>query len=154
MQINLSTTARMPDGLSTTFVENVGSDDKRVYGPGLLFIEGVADSPPGFPDVIQLEEPFLYDPAQGNLLMDVRVNEDFYGDAIDPFAMDASNVFGDSVSRVYVGYDSPTGATFTSGLVTAFVVTPVPEPSSVILFIAGLALTSFVAVRFDKPNEK
>ena len=110
VQINLSTTARMPDGLSTTFAENVGADDQVIYGPGSLWIEGVVESPRGFPDVIQLDEPFLYDPAQGNLLMDVRVNEDFSVDGFGPFVMDASEVYGDSVSAVSAfGFGSPTG---------------------------------------------
>ena len=143
MQINLSTTAKMPDGLSTTFAENVGGDDQLVYGPGGLLILGVAESPPGFPDVIQLEEPFLYDPAQGNLLLDVRVNADFNVDSLDSFAMDASNVFGDSVSSVFIGHDSPTGKSVTTGLVTAFVVTPVPEPGVVTLFIVSLPVVYF-----------
>ena len=99
-------------------------------------------SPENFHQLIVLEEPFLYDPAQGNLLMDVRVTADFYVDSLDPFAMDASNVFGDSVSAVS-GSDSSSGSLYTIGLVTALVVTPVPEPGVVTLFIVSLPVVYF-----------
>ena len=56
---------------------------------------------PGFPERhSNSRSPFCYDPAQGNLLMDVRVNADFYVESPDlTFVIDASNVFGDSVFK-------------------------------------------------------
>src|SRR5881628_1970306 len=36
VQINLSTTSRAVDGLSTTFAQNIGVDDKIVFGPSAI----------------------------------------------------------------------------------------------------------------------
>src|SRR6266540_557169 len=38
LQINLSTTSKRPDGLSSTFAENIGVDDRIVFGPGSLHL--------------------------------------------------------------------------------------------------------------------
>src|SRR5205814_517249 len=35
LQLNFSTTPKLPDGLSSTFAENVGTDDTIVFGPAL-----------------------------------------------------------------------------------------------------------------------
>src|SRR5262245_30133436 len=66
VQLNLSTTQSAVDGLSTNFAENVGSNDTVVFGP----VQRV------FPfDTTKtlFDQPFRYHPAQGNLLLDVRV---------------------------------------------------------------------------------
>src|SRR5678815_4864698 len=69
LQINLSTTSKGPDGLSTVFSENIGANETVVFGPR------PARFGPGSPlpeYTFQLDEPFFYDPSAGNLLMDVR----------------------------------------------------------------------------------
>src|SRR5438270_496389 len=38
IQISLSTIARGPDGLSTTFAQNIGLDDRTVFGPAGLLV--------------------------------------------------------------------------------------------------------------------
>src|SRR5205823_2210425 len=75
VQINLSSTSKAPDGLSTTFASNVGADDTIVHsGPLALSsaFSGPAGGPKAFDIVITLTTPFRYDPAAGNLLLDVR----------------------------------------------------------------------------------
>jgi hypothetical protein len=91
-----------------------------------------------FDIVIPLTRPFIYDPARGNLLLDV---ENFGGGTTTQFG--AENVLGDSVSRVVADNDvhSPTAFTVdTLGLVTEFL-TPVPEPSS--LAVLGTVIAGF-----------
>src|SRR5439155_473356 len=51
MQVNLSTTSKGPDGLSSVFAENVGSDDKIVFGPGALTLDSLG------PVRIQFDSP-------------------------------------------------------------------------------------------------
>jgi hypothetical protein len=76
IQINLSTTSHSPDGLSTTFADNVGSDDTIVYSGSLDISSaytGKDGSGPRDNDiVIKLQTPFLYYRTNGNLLLDIR----------------------------------------------------------------------------------
>ncbi len=135
IRIDLSTTSSGPDALSYTFASNVGADDTIVYGGptgSALSLSssfaGPSGGPMNFDIIINLTTPFFYDPAAGNLLLDVR---NFGGGATTLF--DAQMTAGDSVSRVGTwfsfGVDSPT-ANFrdTLGLVTQF--TTVPEPTA------------------------
>jgi hypothetical protein len=76
LQIRLSTTQRPPDGLSPVFAENVGPDEALVYrAPGTR--ELVRGQGTGCPANISETEilisgQFHYDPARGNLLVDIR----------------------------------------------------------------------------------
>lgn len=142
-QINLSTTLRPVDGLSEVFAENVGGDDAVVFGPAPLYW---VNPNPGcnfcpFALLLPLAQPFYFDPAEGNLLLDVRnfqpepfVSERSYA---RPFV--AIGTSGDRVSRVWApAVDATSGTVDTMGLVALFTFTPVPEPSSAILVALGL----------------
>src|SRR5262245_35421681 len=117
VQINFSTTTRQPDDLSPLFSSNVGADDAVVVARGPLSlssaVSGPAQGPKDFDVVINLQNPFIYAPAKGNLLLDVR---NFQGRNLG-FSLDAEATDGDSVSRVFTnsstpgGVDSPVGAT-------------------------------------------
>ncbi len=75
LQVNLSTTARDPDGLSPTFANNPGFDDTVVFSGALACssaFTGPANGPKDFDIVIPLATPFLYNPAAGNLLVEIR----------------------------------------------------------------------------------
>ena len=135
LQINLSTTHKAPDGLSTIFANNVGQNDTMVFGPAGLSMA----SSPGDLTLIKLSQQFFYNPNDGNLLLDVR---NYSGMGFFPgifFELDAQSAIGDSVSSA-ISFDvnSPTAlGTGTSGLVTDFIVTPVPEPSTLLLGALG-----------------
>jgi hypothetical protein len=150
IRIDLSTTSLSPDGLSATFASNVGADNTIVYGgasgaPLSLSsaFTGPVAGPKDFDILINLTTPFLYNPANGNLLLDVR---NFGGGATTQF--DAENTIGDSVSRATTnisgGVNSSTAnLTDSFGLVTRFTTAPVqaevPEPTTVTLLGIGLA---------------
>jgi len=75
IQINLSTTSKQPDGLSSVFAENVGLDDRVVFKGPLKLSSRFRDGPGGskrFDMMVRLQHPFYYDPAQGNLLVEIR----------------------------------------------------------------------------------
>jgi hypothetical protein len=135
IQIDLSTTSGVPDGLSLTYAANVGANDTVVYGPAPLSLSSSFTGPPGGPKnfdiVINLTTPFVYNPAAGNLLMDVR---NFGGGTTTFF--DATNAPG-IISRVYnedgnvnatMGTPEVLGAGY--GLVTQFGFASVPEPGT------------------------
>jgi len=145
IQISLSTSPRLVDGLSPIFNENVGADNAAVLGRGPF--EFGQSSIGEFGALIFLNEPFYYDPSRGNLLMDVRnfgggrttySNPPF---GAGPAYLDASSVTGDTISSVYAdSVDAISGIPSTLGLVTQFYITPVPEPSTLSLLGLG-ALT-------------
>lgn len=124
VQVNLSTTAAAPDGLSSTYADNIGPDDTVVSsGPLPLSSDATGFGPLDFDIVVPLNTPFLYDPTQGNLLLDVRN----YGGGVWTTAFDAEDTIGDATSRVTTNHivgsvDSPTASLNDSwGLVTQFV---------------------------------
>lgn len=139
--INLSTTSVAPDGLSTTFANNNGADNTTVFSGSLPLSSadtGSAAGPKDFDIVINLQDPFLYNPSLGNLLLDVK---NFSGERTTQF--DAQSSGGDSVSRIFSvtgNVNSSTGRMDSLGLVTQFttasVPTPVPEPTSVMGLLA------------------
>ncbi|MEO7317424.1 MAG: hypothetical protein ABIZ56_00385 [Chthoniobacteraceae bacterium] len=145
IRIDLSTTSAAENTLSATFASNVGANNVSVFGGvtgGALALSsaftGPAVGPKAFDIVITLTTPFFYNPAFGNLLMDVR---NFGGGITDNF--DAVSASGDGVSRVTTmasGVNSTTAdLTDSLGLVTAFTVVPVPEPSIFVMLTFGAA---------------
>lgn len=143
IRIDMSTTAFAADGLSTTFANNVGADNAMVFSGALALSStnsGSSAGPRTFDVYIPFATPFLYNPAAGNLLLDVR---NFGGGWSTQF--DASDVMGDSTSRVFSGnVNALTGSLddpqHSMGLVTAFeIAEPVPEPATLLLLGSGLA---------------
>ena len=150
IQIDLSTTQAGEDGLSATYANNVGADDTTVFDRGPLTLSSAFTGPPNGPKdfdiIITLTHPFFYDPAHGNLLLDVR---NFGGGTTTFF--DAVTTFADGTSRLFnADVNGTTGSTDTSGLVTGFTI--VPEPSSVAMLLAGSGtlLASFAGRRWRR----
>ena len=108
IQFNLSTTTRNPDALSSTFANNVGFDDTVVFN-GALNISSQFTGPPGGPKdfdiVIPLSTPFLYNPAAGNLLLEVR---NISGSSTAS-PLGGGSIPGDAASRLGGTLASPTG---------------------------------------------
>ena len=154
IEFTLSTTSATPDNLSSTFASNLGADAVVVYGaagvgaPLALASSGsVSGNPAPFDIAVVLTTPFHYNPANGNLLLDIQN----FGGAGSPtgIQLDGTLVNGDSVSRAY-NFGSATAVTAnnmnTLGVVTEFVT--VPEPRSFLLLTAaGALLVGFRAWR-------
>lgn len=139
VRIDLSTTGASPDGMSATFANNVGADNTTVFS-GALSLSSADVAGPGntraFDIIIDLTTPFLYDATLGDLLLDIR---NFSG--VVTTQVDATNVSGDSVSRVVSFFDvNATVGTVTSiGDITQFTVgAAVPEPGTLVLLGLGL----------------
>ena len=153
LQVRLSTTQKNPDGLSSTFADNVGPDDAQVFsGPLAVSVNNSssASAVNTFDIVIQFTTPFLYNPANGNLLVEIRnLQGGFEAPPLDQ-EMDATGASGDSVSRVFnygdanaaaTGQSGSTAENDTVGLVTEFGTaangapspSPTPVPNTMLL---------------------
>jgi hypothetical protein len=128
VQINFSTTQRGPDGLSPVFAENVGSDEIMAFQRDVLTIAPVyfyMASPQPYQIRVELDEPFFYNPAKGNLFLDVRFFGGYGGPTVPH--IDSWNRTGDSVSRVYAAIGETSGRVDTTGAVTEFGFSLVPK---------------------------
>ena len=141
-QIDLSTTPLGPDALSAVFAENIGGDNKTVFGPKGIYWQHFDT---GYSLTVPLDQAFLYLPATGNLLLDVR---NFQAEQnCTPLggncakAFDAQFTMGDAVSLVFAPSVSALTATTTdtAGLGAVFTFTPIPEPSVAKLCAAAVA---------------
>lgn len=141
--ICFSTTTRAPDQLSPHFAENVGPDNQVVFGSANLtrtLFHGEVP-PEEFSDFsIPMSSFFSYNPNVGNLLVDIQI---FGGTSVAVPPFDAISLTGDSVSSVHGLIGDASGTLSTVGLVTRFIVTPVPEPGvvSLIALVVGSGLS-------------
>lgn len=156
IEVHLSTTPQAVNSLSPIFDLNVGADDKIVAGREPHFLTGG----PGAPGVLspfsvvldfRSNPLFLYDPAAGNLLLDIKV---FTGASTSPF--DSFDVAGDSISSVFgYGQTMPSSGQASSlGLATLLGVRNVPEPSTVSFLIFGAATMALFARRIIQRKNK
>jgi hypothetical protein len=133
--LRLSTTSAAPDGLSSTFASNIGGDVVTVFSGTQTMSATAVGSPRPFDAVITFSTPFTYTFANGNLLWDVTRTS-----SNPAHSMDAVNVTGDSVSRVFAtSATASTGTADTLGLVTQFEYTAVPEPATMAALGLGIA---------------
>jgi hypothetical protein len=138
VQIRLSTTPAQPDRLHSAYANNIGPDETLVVDEAAirLFIGGSSIGGPLSFDFSMPTQPFYYNPAVGNLLMDIYVGT---GGGL---TMDAVNYDSDGVSSIGGSASDPRGIVLGSGpasvgLVTRFTFEPIPEPS--VLALLGLA---------------
>lgn len=73
-ELRLSTTTVAPGDISMVFADNTGSDETLIYsGPATFSTQnlGPAEGPKEFDVKLDFQTPFDYDPAAGNLLVDM-----------------------------------------------------------------------------------
>jgi hypothetical protein len=71
LEIRLSTTTVKT--LSTTFADNIGSDERVVLTGDVTLDLPIGETPRGFGQPFYFDTPFEYDTDKGNLLVDVRM---------------------------------------------------------------------------------
>lgn len=129
----LSTTSAAVSSLSSTFNDNVGSDNALF---GVFTLGGAAPS-----ELVFTGNTFNYDPLHGNLLLDIYMN------ITDPRSYDGSSSLSYYQSEgpgVVVGrmHDFDLIIDPRVGLVTRFSLrsdTSVPEPATALLVLTGVA---------------
>ena len=76
LRIYASTTSRTVAGISTTFAENIGTNNTLVFDGTVNVTTGNLPGPGNtrqFDYVFPFTTPFLYDPAAGNLVLDLQI---------------------------------------------------------------------------------
>lgn len=133
IQINLSTFTG--GTLDSIFANNVGLDETIVFNRGMLPVNmSGGGSPNPFDLVINFDTPFFYNPALGDLLVDMRK----FSDEFDMVNFDAQSLQISSTLAAN-SVDSLSGHMLNEVLVAKFNGTAVPEPSTVLLLATGLA---------------
>jgi len=76
LRIYASTTSRSATGISTTFAQNLGTNNTLVFDGTVTVTTGNLPGPGNtrqFDYVFPFTTPFLYDPAAGNLVLDLQI---------------------------------------------------------------------------------
>ena len=90
----------------------------------------------GSPAPLQLVfagQPFDYNPANGNLLMDIQISNEVNGGGASYDARSGTAI------GVFSRYQNFSDGTQGYGLVTQFAFEPIPEPSTIVLLLGGLS---------------
>ncbi|MCI0682029.1 MAG: LamG domain-containing protein, partial [Gemmataceae bacterium] len=92
-RVQFSTTATAAGAISTTFASNIGANVVTVYSGSATVgsaFTGQSGGPKDFDIVVTLTTPFLYNPAAGNLLIDILTSSG----ATVAYNIDAQNLGG------------------------------------------------------------
>jgi hypothetical protein len=144
-RVRLSTTTKQPDGLSTTFANNVGADVKEVFAGDAMVssaFTAAAGGTKSFDIKIPFSQPFLYDPALGNLLFDF-VNPVPTGTTGATTRIDAGTSGSDSASRIF-GRDTDTVATGGDSWTEIIEIVYAPEASAPSILVQPTGSTNEV----------
>ena len=142
-ELRLSTTDSEPGTLSPWLDANLGADKTIVFSGDLtMSTQGTGSSggPCSFDYVIEFDEPFVYDPSAGNLLVDWRAWSVEGDPMIDAEYYDNGQDYILTAEHLAAPY--ATGQ-INAGAVMEFVI--VPEPSTAVL--CGLGLICLIASR-------
>jgi hypothetical protein len=151
IEIVFSVTSATPSTVTTDFNGNLGPSSTIVYSGSLPLsssFTGPVNGPKAFDIVIHLQTPFFYDPAQGNLIMQVK---NFGGGITTQFDAEQNTLVMQRVENVDGNANGTVGIVgiTVNGLVTQFDF--VPEPASIALFAFGmLAIAVFARRRSAK----
>jgi hypothetical protein len=149
--IRLSTTAAGANESgslpSATFADNLESDATTVYSGALdLTTAATGTGPQPFDYTVSFSQPFSYNPADGDLLLDVTIpsGATVSGAGFGFLTFDTVNTVDDGVYSVVNLSDggATSGTLSTAGAITEFSVSSaaVPEPSVWLMMVTGFGV--------------
>jgi hypothetical protein len=145
--LSLSYTHDAPDALGTTSPSANSASGSQIFYSGSL--PGLTANTLDF-----VGTPFAYNPADGNLLLTVAVNNP--SDYALTLYLDQASSTAVTTNAYFGTYDGTAidGGNGTGGLVTSFTVAPnvvtTPEPGSLLLVLAGAGLIAYQRRRHKK----
>jgi len=132
---------------SATFADNLESDVTTVFSGALhLTTAATGTGPQPFDYTVSFSQPFMYDPADGNLLLDVTIpsGATVSGPGFGFLTFDTVNTIDDGIYSVVNISDggAASGTLSTAGAITAFSVSSaaVPEPSTWMMMVTGFGI--------------
>jgi hypothetical protein len=123
LRIYASTTSRTVAGISTTFSQNIGTNNTLVFDGTVTATTGNLPGPGNtrqFDYVFPFTTPFLYDPAAGNLVLDLQIVGN--GSAVT-FDTESGNP---AIGRVGIGSSTAPTGDLRASHVTQFTFEPPP----------------------------
>ena len=160
-QLAFSSDSKDPASITYSFTLALGVTTRTPSSPGSTYsgtftpvfsgalTASLTSTPSDFDLVITLTSPFIYNPALGNLLLDLNVTSAAGPNALFFSTESSSSSFG----RVFNA--SGTGASTEGpnrGLVTRVTGTTVPEPSAFVLIAFALVWLGYFRIRRTGPN--
>ena len=145
-EIRLSHTSKAPQGLSTTFANNIGPDETLVYG-GLLSLSSIGSN--SFFDIfIDIADVFAYN-GTDNLLMDIKVFNSPRTTQFDSAGTDVGVGGTPYTDRLWAtDVNATTGSSGgDDGYVTQFTIGAIPEPGTLAIWgVGGLCAAGAAAL--------
>jgi hypothetical protein len=153
MNLFLSTSPKFPNTsgplMSTTFADNVGADNTLVFSGPLSFTSpGCAGPSVCLFDInVNFTTPFLYNPTQGRLLLDLKISGfSGLGGTLDAVSFTGPpGGTGGSIASVSGGLNDASGVlNFGDDIVQVRYTAAVPEPASGAFLIIGAATLALI----------
>ncbi len=92
LEVRMGYTTRTAANLSTSYDSNYAGAAQTVFGPALFTLPTLTNNPPGQQVVwLDLTTPFVFQPANGNLLIEWRVIANNNGNASFTYQLDRAN---------------------------------------------------------------
>lgn len=131
LEVRMSVSPSVDPIMSLQFSANLGDRIVTVYSRKALQYSAIDNGSlvKDFNIKILLDQPFFYNPIDGGLSVDYF----FHKGATTALLLDSAGGFG-----LQGGLSEPTASLYRGLLVAQFTVTPIPEPSVAVLFVAGV----------------